>query len=481
MTQQNTLNDNPAPVREGDVLDGKYLVEKILGLGGMGVVVAAKHLQLDQHVAIKFVLPHAIGDGEAMERFAREARAAVKLRSEHVARVLDVGTLANGAPYMVMEYLAGSDLGAMIETTGPLSPVDAVDYVLQACEAIAEAHSHGIIHRDLKPRNLFVTHGVDGKPLVKVLDFGISKQTSLGSSGKDLSLTRTASVMGSPNYMSPEQLKSSKSVDARTDIWALGVILFEVLTNRVPFEAETVTQLTAMVLQDTPRPVDELRGDVPKGLSRVIARCLEKDPALRYASVADFAQDLEPFGSVRGVALRISQVTGPRGAVPRAAASSGRVAATTGGTSVAWGETQLASPPKRRAAIAITALVGVALLVGLVVVALRLRSPASAATSAIEVTPTVRQIDLAAPAPSNTPAVSPIAAPASPSTSIVAAPLPAPSVLPTTAALAASVAPPTPIEPARQGSTTKKPASPHPPAAAKPAKPAGEDFPSERN
>jgi serine/threonine protein kinase len=478
MTQQNTLNDNPAPVREGDVLDGKYLVEKILGLGGMGVVVAAKHLQLDQHVAIKFVLPHAIGDGEAMERFAREARAAVKLRSEHVARVLDVGTLANGAPYMVMEYLAGSDLGAMIETTGPLSPVDAVDYVLQACEAIAEAHSHGIIHRDLKPRNLFVTHAVDGKPLVKVLDFGISKQTSLGSSGKDLSLTRTASVMGSPNYMSPEQLKSSKSVDARTDIWALGVILFEVLTNRVPFEAETVTQLTAMVLQDTPRPVDELRGDVPKGLSRVIARCLEKDPALRYASVADLAHDLEPFGSVRGVALRISQVTGPRGALPRAAASSGRVAATTGGTSVAWGETQLASPPKRRAAIAVTALVGVALLIGLVVVALRLRSPASAATSAIEVTPTVRQIDLAAPAPSNPPAVSPIAAPGVPSApaSVVPSPLPSPSVLPTTAVLpvAAPVAVPSPP-------TRRAPASPHSSPVAKPAKTAGEDFPSERN
>src|SRR5580658_10148408 len=160
---------NPSPVHEGEVLDGKYLVERILGLGGMGVVVAAKHLQLEQQVAIKFVLPHAIGNAEAMERFAREARAAVKLRSEHVARVLDVGTLANGAPYMVMEYLSGSDLGELIETGGALGPVDAVDFVLQACEAIAEAHSHGIVHRDLKPRNLFVTHAVDGKPLIKVL------------------------------------------------------------------------------------------------------------------------------------------------------------------------------------------------------------------------------------------------------------------------------------------------------------------------
>ncbi len=298
----------------------------------MGVVVAAKHLQLEQQVAIKFVLPHAVGDAEAMERFAREARAAVKLRSEHVARVLDVGTLPGGAPYMVMEYLAGRDLGDMIETTGPLSPTDAVDFVLQACEAIAEAHANGIVHRDLKPRNLFVTHAVDGKPLVKVLDFGISKQTALGSSQKELSLTRTASVMGSPNYMSPEQLRSSKSVDSRTDIWALGVILFEVLTTRVPFEAETVTQLTAMVLQDTPRPVNELRADVPRGLAAVIARCLEKDPAMRFATVADLAHALEPFGSTRGVALRISQVTGAAPARCRTLArrSSGRVAVTGG-------------------------------------------------------------------------------------------------------------------------------------------------------
>src|SRR3984957_15035983 len=181
---QTVASESPAPVREGDVLDGKYLGERVLGLGGMGVVVAAKHLQLEQRVAIKFVLPHAVGDAEAMERFAREARAAVKLRSEHVARVLDVATLANGAPYMVMEYLEGSDLGEMVQNGGPLGPVDAVDFVLQACEAIAEAHANGIIHRDLKPQNLFVTHAVDGKPLVKVLDFGISKQTSLGGSGK---------------------------------------------------------------------------------------------------------------------------------------------------------------------------------------------------------------------------------------------------------------------------------------------------------
>jgi len=473
---QNTLNDNPAPVREGDVLDGKYLVERILGLGGMGVVVAARHLQLEQQVAIKFVLPHAVGDAEAMERFAREARAAVKLRSEHVARVLDVGTLANGAPYMVMEYLAGKDLGEMIESSGPLGHVDAVDYVLQACEAIAEAHSHGIVHRDLKPRNLFVTHGVDGKPLVKVLDFGISKQTALGSSGKELSLTRTASVMGSPNYMSPEQLKSSKLVDSRTDIWALGVILYEILTTRVPFEAETVTQLTAMVLQDTPRPVDELRADVPNGLARVISRCLEKDPAMRYASVADLARELEQFGSLHGVAAKIAQVTGPRGALPPAASSSGRAignsssgrVAVTGGTSVAWGETQLAPPPRRRATIAVIAVLGVALLAGGVAIGLRAKG-VSAGTSVLEVTPTVRQIDLAAPAPSIPPAIS-----------AVAAPVP-PAVAPSVAASTPLLPVPTPSAVAVPTKTPKPPSGSRPPPAVKPVAKHGDDFPSERN
>ncbi len=468
---QTTPNDNAAPVREGDVLDGKYLVERVLGLGGMGVVVAAKHLQLEQRVAIKFVLPHAVFDGEAMERFAREARAAVKLRSEHVARVLDVGTLANGSPYMVMEYLAGSDLGDMIDKSGPLPYPDAVDYVLQACEAIAEAHSHGIVHRDLKPRNLFVTHGVDGKPLVKVLDFGISKQTSpLAGSQKELALTRTSTVMGSPNYMSPEQLKSTKSVDSRTDIWALGVILFELLTTRVPFEAETVTQLTAMVLQDTPRPVDELRGDVPKALSRVIARCLEKDPAKRYATIADLARELEPFGRLPGIALKIAQVNGPRGSMPKVVASASAVPVVSQGpTSVAWEDTQLAAPPKRRVAVAVVALVGVAALVGL---GAFIGGRARQSSSPIEVTPTVRQIDLAASAPVIPPPPPPVAsaapaAPAAASPSASAAPAPAVAVSPPRASSAPGVC--------------KPPGCVRAPPPPKQPKRAADDFPDERN
>jgi serine/threonine-protein kinase len=297
------------PVRCGEILAGKYRIDRVLGIGGMGVVVAATHLQLDQRVALKFMLPEAQRLPLLLERFAREARAAVRLQSEHVARVLDVGTLDSGSPYMVMEYLDGSDLGSIVETRGALPVETAVDFVLQACDAVAEAHSVGIVHRDLKPRNLFVTQRNDGRAFVKVLDFGIAKHTV--SSGVDLSLTKTTDVIGSPNYMSPEQLRASKGADERSDIWALGVILYELLTGTLPFNAESVTQLIAMVLSDDPRPIRELRADVPAELGRVIERCLRKDPATRFASVAQFVAALEPFApsDSRWLAGRIARIT----------------------------------------------------------------------------------------------------------------------------------------------------------------------------
>jgi serine/threonine-protein kinase len=200
-----TLTPGSIPVAQGDVLAGKYRVDHVLGVGGMGVVVSATHLQLDQRVALKFMLPVGLAHPALVERFAREARAAARLKSDHVARVLDVGTLDSGSPYMVMEYLEGSDLGSVVAERGPMPVHMAVDCVLQACDAVAEAHAIGIIHRDLKPRNLFLTGRNDGRALVKVLDFGISKHKTGAS---DLSLTRTTEIIGSPNYMSPEQLRS---------------------------------------------------------------------------------------------------------------------------------------------------------------------------------------------------------------------------------------------------------------------------------
>ncbi len=288
-----------AGVREGDVLAGKYRVERVLGAGGMGVVVAAHHIHLDEKVALKFLLPGALGDSEAVARFAREARNAVKIKSEHVARVFDVGTLETGAPYMVMEYLNGVDLAGWLRQRGPLSFEETIDFVLQAGEAIAEAHSLGIVHRDLKPANLFCIRSADRRPTIKVLDFGISKMTGASASASNMSLTKTAALMGSPFYMSPEQMEGTRAVDSLTDIWALGVILHELLTGKVPFHGDTVTEVAVKVGTRAPPPLRDFRPDAPEGLQAVIFRCLEKDRQRRYPDVSALALALLPFGSRR--------------------------------------------------------------------------------------------------------------------------------------------------------------------------------------
>jgi serine/threonine-protein kinase len=288
-----TDSSESLPVARGQILADKYRVDEALGAGGMGFVVAATHLQLGKRVAIKMMLPSALVIPLAVERFEREARAAVQLRGEHVAQVLDVGKLPDGVPYLVLEFLDGADLGTVLESRGALTVDDAVDFVLQACEGVAEAHAAGIVHRDLKPRNLFLTHRVDGSALIKVLDFGISKWAK--TSPEDYGLTRTGDVVGSPNYMSPEQIKSAKNVDARTDIWSLGVILFELLSGRVPFVATSLPQLCAMVLQDPAPPLSTLSSGIPARLSQVVGKCLEKDPDKRFASVFALSEALAPF------------------------------------------------------------------------------------------------------------------------------------------------------------------------------------------
>lgn len=279
----------------GQILAGKYRVDRVLGAGGMGVVVAATHLQLEERVAIKFLLPEAMQNAEAVARFGREARAAVKIRGEHVARVIDVGSLETGAPFMVMEYLDGHDLSELIRDRGTMPPADAVDAVLQACEALAEAHSLGIVHRDLKPANLFMIRRPDGTPSVKVLDFGISKLTNAATS--DHAMTRTTAVMGSPLYMSPEQMTASRDVDARADIWAIGVVLYELLAGRVPFNAETLPQICALILTVAPPTIRQFVPSVPEGLEAVVLRCLEKDRSSRFRNVSELAYALAPFGS----------------------------------------------------------------------------------------------------------------------------------------------------------------------------------------
>ena len=289
----------PAP---GEIIAGKYEVLELIGAGGMGVVVAARHLSLNRRVAVKLLHADTSLEGNAAARFLREARAAASLRSEHVAHVMDVDKLETGAPFMVMEYLAGSSLSKVIRDRAPLAVEEAVDYVLQACEAIAEAHALGIVHRDLKPGNLFLTQRPDGSPLVKVLDFGISKIVA----DDEQDLTATNMVLGSPQYASPEQLRSLKSTDSRTDIWALGVILYYMLAGRRPFEAETLSALFIAISNDAPLPLSSHRPDIPPDLETIVMRCLEKNRNARVQSVELLAQALRPFGPDRGRAPAMS-------------------------------------------------------------------------------------------------------------------------------------------------------------------------------
>ena len=292
-------------VRPGDVVAEKYEVERVLAAGGMGVVVAAQHRTLRRRVALKFLLPDLCQHHEIVARFLREAQAMTAIQNEHVARVLDVGTSADGSPYMVMEYLEGEDLSRMLERQGRLSVGDAVEYVLQAMEALAEAHVHGFVHRDLKPSNLFITQRPDGSPLVKVLDFGISKV--LAENNASTTLTQAHGMLGSPLYMAPEQIRSSKTVDVRSDIWTLGIILHELVAGRPPFEADSVPAVLAAIMADDPPPLHTVQHDVPTEFSEVILRCLRRNREERFETVADLALALTPFAS-REARLSIERI-----------------------------------------------------------------------------------------------------------------------------------------------------------------------------
>jgi eukaryotic-like serine/threonine-protein kinase len=282
------------PVRVGAVIDEKYRVDAFLGSGAMSVVAAAYHLELEQPVAIKFLRAPGFDQVQTTQRFKREARAAARIKSEHVVRVLDVGALPDGCPYIVMEHLAGRDLGRELAERGRLPATEAAGYLLEACEALAEAHAVGIVHRDLKPENLFLAERSDGTRVVKLLDFGISK-SGIGNSLTDLALTRTATFMGSPLYMSPEQMRSPRSVDARSDIWSLGAIFYEALSGKLPFNAESIPELCLSVVSDEPPSLSQLVPELSPELVAIVGRCLEKDRDKRYPSVAQLAVELVPF------------------------------------------------------------------------------------------------------------------------------------------------------------------------------------------
>jgi serine/threonine-protein kinase len=264
----------------------------------MGLVFAARHLALDERVAIKVLAPAATDDQGALARLQREARILARVRNEHVVRVIDLGQLEDGAPFMVMEHLTGRDLGSLLEEQGRLGVELAVSYVLQALVALAAAHANGVVHRDLKPENLFYTQVQDGAWLIKVLDFGISRLERPSQSKESTMVTGPSAVMGTPLYMSPEQLRDTGAVDARSDIWSIGVVLYELVTGVAPFTGASFADIAVKIATEPPPALASIDPSLAPGLESVLARCLQKERDDRFASVAELARALEPFGPV---------------------------------------------------------------------------------------------------------------------------------------------------------------------------------------
>ena len=274
------------------VIDGRYRIDALHAEGGMSTVFRATHLLLQRRVAFKVVTESLMAVPGCADRFLREARAATRLKNDHIVQVYDVGVLDSGVPYMVMEWLEGNDLAQTIEA-GTLPLETAVEYVLQICETLAEVHGRGIIHRDLKPSNLFVTTGPEGTPRIKLLDFGVSKMTAAGD---DTRITQTGTILGSPSYMAPEQMGTAEEADERTDVWGVGIVLYEMLVGDVPFTGDSLASILNSIATQGPPAVSAMRQDVPEGVDNVIARCLRPDPPDRYPDVATLAAELAPFG-----------------------------------------------------------------------------------------------------------------------------------------------------------------------------------------
>jgi serine/threonine protein kinase len=305
LLEEDGQTSSGSPLHVGQIINGKYRIERQIGRGGMGIVLAATHLQLEHLVAIKVMRRDLVMDDRALDRLLLEARSAARIRSEHVARVLDVGTLENGSAFIVMEYLDGENLADLLDREGALEIEQAVSFLMQCCLALAEVHVAEMVHRDLKPGNLFIARLPDGSPMVKIVDFGISKQIGSAHAG---AATTSPQVLGSPFYMSPEQMRADR-VDERSDIWGLGAILFEMLTGRPPFIGDTLPEVYSAVLKDPPPNIDSLRAGVPIGLDDVVQRCLEKDPAQRFCDVADLAEALAPYaGSAAQAVERITRI-----------------------------------------------------------------------------------------------------------------------------------------------------------------------------
>ena len=421
--------------KTGDVLLGKYVLEERLGEGGMGVVYAARHLLLAQRVAVKLIRSEIAKDAETVARFVNEARAAARIENEHIARVLDVGMLDEGSPYMVLEILEGADLGRILRERGPLPLAEVADHLLQTIEAVACAHSLGIVHRDLKPSNLFLARRRDGTARIKVLDFGIAKATR-EVDGPSANMTKKNSMLGSPHYMSPEQLRDAASVDHRSDIWALGIVAYELLSGRPPFDGETTVAVFASIQESEPASLRGMRADIPRAVEAAILKCLARTPDARFASVTDFGRALAPFGTALAARAleNATRILPPSGeSPPPTTGATLRIAArneveeeavlsatlrappevgarlpssdTVNAVTSSRGGTTRTTPKKRNLTLAVAALIAAAGLV-LFIVGPRARAiPGAAATSASSTEPSVK--------PPPVPPVSPLAPPSS--------------------------------------------------------------------
>lgn len=324
--------------KAGDLLAGRYRVEGIVGSGGMAVVLSAVQLDLDRRVAIKLMPPRAAKSPITVERFVREARAASSIQSDHVVKVYEVGRLETGVPFLVMEFLVGVPLSQLLARRGLVPIAEGLDYVLQACVAVAHCHASGIVHRDLKPENIMVLENPGQRGHVKVLDFGISKVEWFETEHTP-SLTGTTDVFGTPTHMSPEQVRSARSVDHRTDIWSLGVVLYEVATGRPPFIAESLPALAAMIVTDEPLAPSQFRPDLPPELSQLIMRCLAKRADQRPQNVQEIARELAPF-TAPVTAPHIERIFAVATATPSSSAASSGPFSPLRITANAWGTTQ---------------------------------------------------------------------------------------------------------------------------------------------
>ncbi|MFO0678404.1 MAG: protein kinase [Polyangiaceae bacterium] len=293
------MDSGSALITPGARVAGKYRVERVLKSGGMGIVVAAVHEGLGERVAIKFLQPGILAHPELVQRFMQEAKNSVRVKNDHAVRVYDVDQTDAGIPYLVMEMLEGRDLADVLAKEGAKPAAVAVDMVAEACEAIAEAHAAGIVHRDLKPANLFLARGRGGQTIVKVLDFGIAKMIRRDFDGDAAGITSSYAMMGTPAYMSPEQLRSSKDVDPRADIWSLGVLLHELMSGALPFAGESAAEVCAGIFRDKPKRLSDLRPEIPGALSAVVSKCLKKERDARYPDILSLVAALAPFGTSR--------------------------------------------------------------------------------------------------------------------------------------------------------------------------------------